>query len=153
VRTSSIVLYLITAALVPQAFAASASSPSNPDNITATVAPACSVTTFAVNFGTYDATAATAKLPEGTPTFNVRCTVGTTYEVSVGNGESFATSRRMRLGATSSYLEYNLDATPPTGGGAGTGQNQSYTVTGDIPVSQFVTPGAYSDTVVVTVTY
>ena len=130
-----------------------ASSPTNPNNISANVLKVCTVSAFNVSFGDYDASSPTAKTPTGTPAFTVRCTMGTTYTVVVGNGTNYTTTRRMRLGATTSYLDYNLGHTPPTGGGTGTGLAQSYTVTGNIPIGQWVAAGAYSDTVVVTVTY
>lgn len=134
-------------------FAQTANSPSNPNNVSANVLKVCTVSAFTVDFGDYDASAATAKTQTGTPSFNVRCTVGTPYTVTLGNGSNFTTTRRMRLSATTNYLNYNLSHTPPAGGGTGTGAAQSYSVTGDIPVGQWVTPGAYTDTVVVTITY
>lgn len=130
-----------------------ATSPANPNNIQATVAKVCTVSTFSVDFGTYDASSATAKTPTGTPSFDVRCTNTTPYTVTLGNGLNFTTTRRMRQGATTNYLDYTLGFTAPAGGGTGSGSPQTYTVTGSIPVSQFVTPGGYVDTVVVTVAY
>ncbi|MFN0192862.1 MAG: spore coat U domain-containing protein [Aestuariivirga sp.] len=98
-------------------------------------------------------------------TIQVQCTNGTDYDVSLDNGQN--ASRRMRLGATANYVDYELytdaarTAVWPTAAGAapypytadGTAQNIS--VYGRIPVQ--TTPpanaSAYTDVVAITVTY
>lgn len=93
----------------------------------------------------------------------VQCTSGTDYDVSLDNGLN--TSRRMRQGATSNYINYQLYTNStrstiwPTAAGAApypniaTGTAQTITVYGRIPVQTTPPAGTYTDTVAITVTY
>ncbi|NJM29367.1 MAG: spore coat protein U domain-containing protein [Rhizobiales bacterium] len=102
---------------------------------------------------------------DASTTIQVQCTTGTDYDVSLDNGQN--ATRRMRLGATADYVDYELytDAgrtvTWPTAAGAapypntGNGAAQNITVYGRIP-TQTTPPAnatAYTDVVAITVTY
>lgn len=140
-------------------------------NVTATVNATCSVATSPVAFGVYDPTSATPTDASGAVT--VTCTAGTTYSIALdaGGNESVAgdpTTRRM-LANTTDYLPYALyldsghatiwgdagggSVNPTSGTFTGDGTAQGNTVYGRIAPGQYVAPGAYSDTVVATVTY
>lgn len=97
---------------------------------------------------------------------SVKCSNGIPYEVGLGNGNN-ATSpqeRRMKNAATGETIRYELHQDSARsiiwGGvgqskpGTGTAILQSMTVYGRIPMqSPSPTPGTYTDTVVITVTY
>lgn len=145
--------------------------------IAAPVAPAavtCSVAIVGVAFGTYNPLATAATTAAGSIT--VTCTstspgsttVNITAIYGTGSSGTYA-ARTMRSGANA--LSYNLyfdaaytqvrgDGTGGTTTGQATltlGRNQtdsaSGTLYGRVPAGQDVPPGAYSDTIVVTVTY
>lgn len=134
--------------------------------VSATVIESCEVTTAAVAFGNYDASSGTAV--DNTGSVDVICSSGTTYDIGLGVGTgtgATVSTRQMGDGATgvlnySLYLDSgrltNWDNTGGLGvvSGTGTGSSQSHTVYGRIPADQAAAPsGAYSDTVVVTVSY
>jgi spore coat protein U-like protein len=96
----------------------------------------------------------------------VTCTSGTTYTVGLGPGlatGATVTTRQMQNGTN--LLNYGLfsNGTWTTNwgntlatnwvSGSGTGVAQPLTVYGQIPAGQYVTPGSYTDTIAVTVTY
>jgi spore coat protein U-like protein len=128
---------------------------------------ACTISTTAVNFGTYDVFASTAD--DGTGQITFRCTGAPTPLITIqldkGGSPSF-NPRQMRQG--SEILNYNLylDSTRTTIWGDGTGgsqtftlsnppngQNNNVTVFGRIPASQDVSAGAYSATVTATILF
>ena len=133
-------------------------------NVQVVIQETCAVSsppTTTLNFGTQ--TLLNADVDAQT-TIQVQCSTGTIYDVSLDAGQN--ASRRMRLGATASYVDYELytnagrTVTWPTIAAAvlpytGTGAAQSYTVYGRIPTQ--TTPAAsltpYTDTVAITVTY
>jgi spore coat protein U-like protein len=146
------------------AFAASASAPLP---ISASVAAVCTITTSAVAFGAYDpvvANAATDLLAAGS--VNVACTKGTASTIDLGNGGNFAAGSR-RMASGTDFLNYALykDAarTLVWGTGLAGGTTQAYVaaskavtavpVYGTVPQAQDVTVGAYSDSVLATITY
>jgi spore coat protein U-like protein len=102
---------------------------------------------------------------DASTTIQVQCTTGTDYDVSLDNGQN--ASRRMRLGATADYVDYELytDAARttvwPTAAGAApypytaNGSAQNITVYGRIPAQTTPTASAtaYTDIVAITVTY
>jgi spore coat protein U-like protein len=100
----------------------------------------------------------------------VQCTNGTEYQIGLGfSANASGGQRRMKHGTNAEYVNYDLftDAGFTTAWGntvdtdtnghttrkTGNGAAQSYTVYGRVPVQTVPTPGAYSDTVTVTVTY
>ncbi|MBC7700637.1 spore coat U domain-containing protein, partial [Aquabacterium sp.] len=126
-----------------------------------------------VGFGAYNPASGTAN--DATGAALVTCTNGSTYTVSLdaevnAGGASVFSNRRMRIGATTDYLGYQLyldsgrttiwgdganssSVSPTTGTFTGNGSQQSYTVYGRITTGNYVTAGSYTDTVTVTVTY
>jgi len=126
---------------------------------------ACTITTTAVSFGSYNVFAGSAD--DGTGQITYRCTGPrpplVTIHLDKGGSPSF-TPRQMRKG--SEALNYNLylDSTRSTIWGDGTGGTQVYSqanppngrnillsVFGRIPASQDVSAGAYSATVTATI--
>jgi spore coat protein U-like protein len=100
----------------------------------------------------------------------VQCTNGTDYQIGLGfSANANSTQRRMKHGTNAEYVNYDLftDAGFTTAWGdtvdvdtngystrkTGDGAAQTYTVYGRVPVQTVPTPGSYSDTVTVTVTY
>lgn len=132
-------------------------------NATATVSPTCRVTANNLNFGT---TGVLATTTDGTTSLAPVCTNGTTYQIGLDGGLSGATDptqRNMTKGAETILYGLYRDAarSQPFGNtigvnsqpGTGTGLAQSVPVYGRIPAQTTPTPGTYTDTVVVTVTY
>jgi len=133
--------------------------------VQATVADACSTTDATLSFGTVLPSAGTAAPVSST--INVTCTLGTSFSVGLGTGLNLSGgARRMRQGATTTYLNYELykDAAAVTRFGD-TGASDRATgvgvgllataiqVYGAIPSGQNVGTGAYADTVQINVYY
>lgn len=127
--------------------------------VSATVQATCIVSATAMSFGTY-----TAVLASNTSTVSVTCTNSTPYTVGLDAGLSGGgvTTRAMKNGAV--LLNYALysDAGHTTNwgnstgswvSGTGSGSAQPLTVYGQVAAGQYVTPGAYADTITATVTY
>jgi len=131
----------------------------------ATAEAACTISTTAVNFGTYNVFSAAPDNATGQVTY--RCTAPrpplVTIQLDKGGAPTF-NPRQMRMG--SEILNYNLylDSTRTTIWGDGTGGSQSYTrsnpplnqninvnVFGRIPAGQDVSAGSYSATVTATI--
>jgi spore coat protein U-like protein len=136
----------------------------------------CSVSSGGIGFGDYDPVVATPD--DSTGNIAVTCTrvilqdpfrVDYTLSLSRGTSPSFA-PRRMASGAN--RLAYNLyrDAARAEVWGDGTGttrvvagtanfnwfqtsQTNNHTTYGRVPALQDVVPGAYADTIVVTITF
>lgn len=129
-------------------------------NVTATVLSSCNVAATDLEFGNYDPTAGDL---DSTSTITATCTAGTEYEIALGQGQN--TSRQMKHASGPELLDYELYQ--PDGyttiwgdvGGATVTQTSTaggpvnYTVNGRITGGQYVTAGAYTDEVLVTVTY
>ncbi len=143
-----------------------------PFTVSVTVLASCSVTATALNFGSV-ASPITAAVTS-TATVTAQCTNTTPYSIGLDNGlHANGTQRRMQESGTSNYVSYNLYTDPGdslawtttsgtascSGGtgtcalGTGNGSNQGITVYGQVPVQSTPPVGAYSDTVVVTLTY
>jgi len=149
--------------LASPAFASTTSSTLNVD---ATVTANCTLSTSAISFGTVNPISGSNV--DATGGISVTCTNGTSWTASAGvgsgSGASFA-ARRMSSGGNT--LNYNIftdagrttvwgDGTGSTAtlGNSGTGTAQNVTLYGRVASGQTaVTPGSYSDTVAVTVTY
>jgi spore coat protein U-like protein len=130
--------------------------------VTATVVAGCTVTATNLAFGTYSE----AQI-DATSTITTDCNSGSAYNIGLNAGTASGatvTTRRMS-GPGGALLNYSLfsdagrtlnwgntvgtDTVPSTG----TGAAQNFTVFGRLPGSQFVTTGAYTDTITVTVTF
>lgn len=125
----------------------------------ATITATCIASTTAVDFGSV----ASGSGATATGAVGVNCTSGTNYTVALGAGANDDTVTR-RITDGTNFLSYTLsdNATAALWGdastfgatvsGTGTGAAQSYVV--DAALTGAAVPaGAYSDTVLVTVTY
>lgn len=130
--------------------------------ITATVQPNCTVSATSMAFGIY-----TGAQVNSTSVITATCTNSTPYNVGLNAGTSSGATvtTRAMTGPAGAKLNYSLfrnsgytqnwgntvgtDTVP----GSGAGGAQSLTVYGRISASQYATPGAYSDTITVTLTY
>ena len=134
------------------------------------VTDTCTGNIATLDFGS---TGLLATLIDASTTLSVTCTNTTPYSVGLDNGASFSTTRRMKQGATANYIGYGLytdsgrtnawttasssttcTTTNSCSLGTGNGAAQSITVYGRVPaLATAPTPGAYTDTVTITVTY
>lgn len=130
----------------------------------------CSATAPDINFGTYNPLNATAKTSNATVAVNCTGLISLlgSVDIAVSSGLSGVIGDRTMKKGTD-VLHYNLytDAglTSIAGNGSGgTGLisrvlsgllafNTSAVIYGKVPAQQWVAPGTYSDTVVVTITY
>lgn len=130
-------------------------------NVTATVLSFCTIAAQPLAFGNYS-----SALVSATTSITVACTSGTPYDVGLDvGGGSGATVAARKMTYLTSTLTYGLfsDSThtavwgptisTDTVHGTANGLSQVLTVYGQIPASQLVAPGAYTDTVVATITY
>jgi spore coat protein U-like protein len=137
--------------------------------VSATVLKACAVSATALAFGNY-----TPGLGDvtNTSTINVNCTKTTPFTVALNGGTTAGGTVAQRLMANgANTLQYNLFTTGTWttvfGDGSGTSVTQAGTGTGlassvaltvfgqlkDNATNQAAVPGAYTDTIQVTVTY
>lgn len=100
-------------------------------------------------------------------TLNVQCTNTTPYNIglNVGTGAGATVATRLMTGPASATVAYSLYTTTgrtvvwgntvgtDTVAGTGNGASQAFTIYGRVPVQTTPAPGAYADTVTVTVTY
>ena len=138
--------------------------------VSANVSATCSISTTALAFGSYDPVGTHAASPlDGAGSVVVTCTNGASTTVTLGQGSHANTGstdavplRRMASGA--SFLSYSIYQDSPRssvwGNTAGTGVGHtglgtatSISVYGRVPAGQNVASGAYTDTVVATVTF
>ena len=138
-----------------------------PEAAWAVCVPALSVSATTLNFGIYDPSAGAAD--KSTATISLQCTIGLlpSFSVALSTGGSGSyTMRRMTNGGDA--LNYNL-YTDPNGtmiwgdGSGGTSIDSfdglislgttTFTVYGAVPQGQYSAPGAFADTITVTVTY
>lgn len=142
--------------------------------VNATVQNACAIGAGTLNFGNValavtagagtTGTTANADADSGT-TVKIVCTNGASATVNGGNGLNYVTGRRMRIGATTTYMNYQLytssarttvlDSSTGSIAYTGTGTNGSVTIYGRIAAADLAAApaGAYTDTVALTVTY
>lgn len=135
-------------------------------NVTATVLSACSVSATDLAFGTYTPSAGTDN--DNTSTISVTCTLGTSYNVGLNAGlhGGSVTTRQMKGPAVTDLLDYGIysDVTRLVNWGNTVGTDTvtgvgigllpfDHTAYGRITAGQDVSPGAYNDTITVTVTF
>jgi len=130
--------------------------------ISATVVASCGVSATALAFGNYTGAVATTS-----STLTVTCSNSTAYNIglSVGSGTNATVTTRSMTGPNSASLSYQLyqdsgystywgqTVGTDTLAGTGTGAAQAITVYGQIPASEYVAAGSYSDTITATITY
>mgnify|MGYP001627400748 CR=1 FL=1 len=157
IRSSSPLLLLLSAALLPLRAHA--------------LLETCTVTTAPVVFGGYLVTSPAPT--DATGTITVTCTavvsIAVNYTIRLGTGSSGSYASR-RMGGIAGTIAYNLYSNASRtivwgDGSGGTGTisdgyalnllmvSRNYTVYGRIPAQQNVAPGAYTDTLFVTVDY
>ncbi len=157
--TSSLLMF---GCLMPSCSADAATSSAS-ISVSATVLAFCAVTASPLAFGNYSpsvqSTASTSVV--------VICTTGTAYNVGLdaGGGTGATVTTRQMTGPGAATLGYSLYTTSGYGTvwgntvgsntvlGAGSGLAQTLTVYGRIPIGENAAPGAYTDTVTVTLTY
>jgi spore coat protein U-like protein len=130
--------------------------------ITVVIQASCSLTASNLAFGNY-----ASSVINSTSTISVTCTNTTPYNVGLNAGTATGatvTARKM-TGPASALLNYSMfrdsartlnwgnTVGTDTLAGTGTGGVQPLTVYGQIPAGQHSTPGAYTDTIIATVTY
>jgi len=158
---SAALLGLLALGIASSPAAAQADPATTSFNVTATVLKDCIVSATALAFGNY-----TGAVNNATSTITVTCTNTTTYNVGLGPGlatGATVTTRQMQNGANLlSYALYSNSGMTTNWGntsgtnwvsGTGNGAAQPLTVYGQIAAGLYVTPGNYSDTIAVTVTY
>lgn len=131
--------------------------------VQATVASSCTVSATDVDFGS---TSSLSQLIDATGLITARCTTGTPYTIGLNGGTTGATDptqRRMSGGGgqvtyglyanSARTLGWGSTAGSNTVAGTGTGANQQLTVYGRIPVQAPKSPGTYSDTIILTLSY
>jgi len=129
--------------------------------VSATVLKDCIVSATSLAFGNY-----TGAVNNATSTVTVTCTNTTTYTVGLNAGlatGATVTTRQMQNGANLlSYALYSDSGHTTNWGntagtnwvtGTGNGAAQPLTVYGQIAAGLYVTPGSYTDTITVNVTY
>jgi len=165
---------ILSATLAASVLAAGAAQAANPTvtttfQVSATVQPNCTTSATALGFGNY--TPGGGALTANS-TITVNCTKATGYTIWLNPGSTAGDAYTQRLMASgTNLLQYNLyttagfntvfgDGTGSTGQAAGTGTGMAnaftYTVYGqllDSTYNQASTPGTYTDTITVTVTY
>lgn len=130
-------------------------------NVQANIIPNCRVSAQNINFGNQGVLDTNV---DAAGMLGVTCTSGTAYTVGLNNGLTGTgpTARRMTLGnqAVTYGLYKNAARSEPWGNsggqlvtGTGAGATQNLSVYGRVPPQATPSPGTYSDTVVVTVTY
>jgi len=139
----------------------------------ATVIPNCNIST--IGGLTFPTSSVLTSNVDTTGSISVQCTNTTPYSIGLDNGaHASGSQRRMYSAATGAYISYNLYTDPSytdawtattsttscTAGastcvlGTGTGMTQpAVTVYGRVPLQTTPLVGAYTDSVVVTVTY
>lgn len=142
-----------------------AATANNTLGVSMTINAGCTVTAGTLAFGTQ--TSLQSSVDQST-TFSVTCTNTTPYSIGMDPGANSAsvTSRKMKGGGSNSeFVSYNLyrDAARTgnwgtTAGsnelpGTGNGAAQVITVYGRVPAQTIGSPGTYSDTVGIVVTY
>lgn len=151
-------------ALVLAAPPTRAATATNTLDVSATVVGLCTIDPATLSFPNYDSSGA---VPAST-ILTVHCTVGSTYWIGLGPGANSSGGQR-RMANSGNFLTYELyrdaghtqvwdnadpDPTPPhsTAGNAGF-QPYTTTVYGLIAANQFVPPGTYTDSVLMTVNF
>ena len=136
----------------------------SPMAVSATVVASCTVATTSMSFGTYNSATLS-----GTATVTATCSNTTPYNVGLNagtaNGATVTTRAMFVSGTPAVVLNYGLYSNSghttnwgmtvgtDTVSGTGNGSGQAITIYGQIPASQLVAPGSYTDTITATITY
>ncbi|MGY4531733.1 spore coat protein U-like protein [Pseudomonas sp. TE3786] len=164
---------LLVAVFSPSAFVAAAGSKTASIGLSAEVLPACSAGSTApatlgqfgvLDFGTYFSLTALVSVTSqiGNGSLRINCLLNTPYRVLLSAGGSGSVAARRMTGPASAQINYNLytnatyatvwdNTTGVTGTGSGT--DQYLQVYGRVPAQPAPTPGTYTDTITVTVSW
>ena len=170
VRRFAVVSVALSLAMLPGSAEAATSTAALTVQITITAS--CNIGTSTLNFGSNAGTALLAGNINASTTVSVTCTTGTPYSIGMDNGANASGSQR-RMISSGNFVSYNLytdaghanawttaaSSTTCTSAnscalGTGNGTAQSTSIYGVVPsVATAPTPGVYTDTVTMTVTY
>lgn len=159
---STVVTVLVLACVTPS----EAATVQTNFEVSATVQQVCAVAATDLGFGAYDASAASPN--DATSTITVTCTPDSSYNIALNAGTTSGASEAVHLmsdgaahtltydlysdaGHTQKWGDGTLSTTVVSGTADGTPQD--HVVYGEVPASQYVAPGAYSDTITATVSY
>ncbi|MDP9878551.1 spore coat protein U-like protein [Variovorax boronicumulans] len=131
--------------------------------VTALYSNACTVSVAATDLDFGSASSLSAAV-NGTAAITMACPPSTAWKVGLSNGVNVAGTQRRMAGGTGDYIQYELyrDAARSLRWGNTVGTDtvdgsgnpgSSIPVYGRVPAQTNVTPGSYSDTITVTVTY
>jgi len=123
------------------------------------VLSSCSISASNMTFSSIST--GTTSNSDATSSLTVNCSNGTPYTIALGNGNNYSGGRRMTNGTTNINYYLYTDSGRSTQwnaismqSGTGNGSDQSVTVYGRVPSGQSIPyAGAYSDTVIATITY
>ena len=137
--------------------------------VSATVISSCTVSGTTLSFGTSIDPLASAVPVDATSTMTVQCTNTTPYTLALtaginAGGASLFSARAMKSGVHLLPYQLYLDvarssvwgdgtSSSLTQSGTGSGGSQSVTIYGRLPSLTGIIPGAYTDTVTVTISY
>ena len=166
-------LAITSAAALPLAIAAipaHAGTTTGTFQVTATVVNSCVINSAtALAFPNYDVNSPSATT--GSSTINVNCTKGDAYTIALNYGANGGSAANRIMVSGANQLNYNLytdsgytkvwnstcgganNCDGGTGAGPGVGNQQTYTVYGQIAAGQNVPAGSYADTITLTVTF
>lgn len=166
-KTLLSVLVAITTVIIASQQSVYAGTVSTSFPVQVSVGAACTVGASGFAFPAYSGIGV-----DSTSTIDVTCAQNLAYQITLNGGNNFnATSGKRRMGASGTFLDYQLyqqngfqtvwgdtgfQGTVPNGtpkAGTGTGAAQQHTVFGHLYANQVVPAGTYSDTVLVTVNF
>lgn len=148
--------------LVAPACTAVTSNPVTPTfSVNASVDRTCTVTAQDLDFGRHGVLRTQT---DASSQLTVSCTSGLPYTVGLNGGSTNQAPTARRMSGNGQFITYGLyrnsarslpwgDTAGTMIGGTGTGVGQNLAVYGRVPVQTTPSPGLYSDTVAVTVTY
>jgi len=162
---------LLAASLLPPATAQAGTATANLA-VSITITASCTVNAATLTFPSTPGTSLTAAAVTGSTTMQVNCTNTSPYSIGMGQGANYSGGSN-RMTSSGNYLPYGLfvDAAfthPWTTGatnsscttandcylGTGNGSAQTVNIYGQVPTTATApTPGTYTDTVLMTVTY
>ncbi|PIF78206.1 spore coat protein U-like protein [Variovorax sp. 54] len=131
--------------------------------VTATYSSACAVSVTATDLD-FGSASSLASAVNGAAAITMACPPSTAWKVGLSNGANATGTQRRMAGGAGDYIQYELyrDAARSLrwGNAAGTdtvdgsgNPGSAIPVYGRVPAQTNVTPGSYSDTITVTVTY
>lgn len=138
-----------------------------------TITAACTINAATLDFGSNPGTNLLSANVDTSTTVSVTCTNGSPYSIGMDNGANVSGAQRRMKNGVSNFLNYNLytdagrtnawttaasSTTCTTANscalGTGNGAAQSVSIFGRVPtVATAPSAGAYTDTVVMTITY